>query len=211
MNNRIRHWLSQTAKLWTRTKSSKQSKPKESNTKRVFRRSALVYIRDMRHVVMLALACLFLFFIITANLVVPYWGRIKGASAILRTVLIMFYLVPSMWVSTKFYFTYRDLHDERYEITNDGWLVTIYQTWGEYHEPRKHKVSDIVGGKFVRSGKWQYFLNYGDVILYGRWYGDPFVLRDVYKPARVYALIMHAKRGHFDYKDTESALSQTNS
>ena len=160
----------------------------------IFKRSLFAVWREMRYVIALAIAYLFLATGLTVVVVVPNWGDLMGTEGNKLPLWLGFgllYVIAGLWVAVQFYFCWRDMNDERYEITPEGMLVTIYQTWAQFYSPRSIEISRIDSGYFKREGRLQYFLNFGDVVLQGGFAKEPFVLKDVPRPARVLRIILN--------------------
>lgn len=192
---------------------SEPEKPEYEEEHLVFRRCLFAAIKEMRHVTALVFAYLYLAVGLTAVVVIPHIKDTVYAEGSRLPLLgggIVFYILIPLVIGLKWYLALRDLRDEKYEVTPDGILRTVYQTLGRFQSPREGAVARIYSGYFVRDGYLQNIFNFGDVKLQVGWSNTPFILKDVYKPARVLGLIMQRAKRQQVRKSQESALGKVN-
>lgn len=163
----------------------------------IFHRCIFAAIKEMKHVTALVVTYLYLAIGFTVVVLIPNYKSITGSEGRkvpLQVGGIFLYIVLPIIVGILWYLRYHDLGDEIYEVTPDDIIRVTYKTWGQFTSPREGRVHRVDNGHFVRRGLSQNLFNWGDVVLQVGWSRDPFILKDVYKPARVLALILHRAR-----------------
>ena len=181
-------------------------KPEWHKSIYVFRKCGFAALRDLRH----SLALLAAFIVISVGagvfLVAP---SLPITHIPLVALLAFWYLGGPFWFAANFYLRIRDVRDERYELTEDGKLRFTYRTLGVFESTPEGPIDRVDGGKFVRQGFLEYFFNFGDVILQVGWDRSKYIMKDVYRPARVLRIVMdEAKKAQQGERtmEPESAL-----